>query len=193
MGNHRYAIDPDGAGGNDIFGVTCEFKYDKSIGITIVPHDKTGKTSVVSTPSHVLSYPQVEILQMRGLIAESEFCSQKLLYSCRQAVLLNDMNAPNSYFKDWSGSISQNWANADKSSLEGCACRLLKTCPAGHTCRCDGNFPVLQDEGGWVTNLQKLPISEVSFDGITPPNGRGFYSVGSLGCAPKPFCKKFII
>lgn len=193
LGNNKYAIDPDGAGGNNIFGVTCDFEYDKTIGITIVPHDNTDRTNVAKAISKVLNYPNVEITQMRGLISESEFCSQKLLYTCRQAVLLNNMNTPNSYFKDWSGSISQNWANADKSALEGCACRLLKTCPADNTCRCDSKLPILQDEGGWVTSLQKLPISQVSFDGIVQPNGRGFYSVGSLGCAPKPFCKEYII
>ncbi|CAD5119519.1 DgyrCDS8121 [Dimorphilus gyrociliatus] len=185
--NNRYAIDPDGAGGNDIFGVTCDFKYNKRIGITLVKHDQSGITNVAQEHSKVLNYFNVIIPQIRGLIKESEFCSQKLIYTCRQAVLLNDMTTPNSYFKDWSGAISENWANADKSSVQGCACRLLKTCPENFTCRCDSKLPVLQDEGGWVTNKNKLPVSEVSFDGISKPNGKGYYSLGTFGCGPQPF------
>lgn len=35
-GDNTYAIDSDGAGGLGLFGVTCDFKTNKSMGITIV-------------------------------------------------------------------------------------------------------------------------------------------------------------
>ena len=34
--NDEFAIDPDRAGGNDIFGAICDFKTDSKIGITQV-------------------------------------------------------------------------------------------------------------------------------------------------------------
>lgn len=35
-GNHEYAIDPDQGGPIEPFGVTCDFKTNKNIGITVV-------------------------------------------------------------------------------------------------------------------------------------------------------------
>ena len=37
--NNIYAVDPDSASGEDIFGVRCDFRTDRSIGISVVSYE----------------------------------------------------------------------------------------------------------------------------------------------------------
>ena len=114
------------------------------------------------------------------------------MYSCLNLALINNNDPMVSYFEDGYGNPSLTWAGADNSGGVGCACALLDTCPAGHTCHCDAGTSSLYNEGGFITNKAKLPVTKVVVGG-TNQGGEGSYEMGPVRCGPSTFGKLLII
>lgn len=190
----KHRIDPDGAAGKvDPFVVECDFSTTPAT--TIIHHDKEARTYSGNCQTRPRGCKNVKLnyrasmYQITKLMATSSKCSQFMRWECRHSVIWSYVKEKTSniytYWKSRQGTRMNYWAGGPKMG-KGCACGITKTCAdVTKLCNCDINDGVRREDYGTITDMTKLPASEVSFGDIEHPgvNGEnGYYTIGPLRC-----------
>ena len=182
-----YVIDPDGEGGVIAFTVVCDMTDKNNVGVTVITHDSEDRTLVQGCEpagcyERDIHYTGINLLQLGKLTAIYAHCEQFIKYECRSSILLNNGNM----FGWW---VSRDrdkmtyWGGANSIPLYKYACGVTGTCARSrHGCNCDENVGVWREDSGLLTNKSHLPVMQLRFGDISPPNELGYHTLGKLRC-----------
>ena len=68
-------------------------------------------------------------------------------------------------------------------AFQGCECGIARTCPNKlHICNCDANDQVWRQDGGFVTEKHRLPLSEVRVGDTGGDDETMRYVIGPVEC-----------
>ncbi|XP_022107773.1 uncharacterized protein LOC110988506 isoform X2 [Acanthaster planci] len=195
-----YRVDPDGPGGLDSFDVECEMET----GSTVVHHDEDVMGFEVSltggggdTPNYedpgayrkILNYTSASLPQIVALTNASDQCSQMLSFKCRRTELWNELGTQMTWWVSRDREKMSNWGGAP-SRFEGCGCYVNNGCENGLKCNCDNDNPGYRPTWRWdegpLTDMSKLPVTEVRVGDVGSPDERAQVSVGPLRCRGVP-------
>jgi hypothetical protein len=160
--NGEYTINPSG----EILKVECKFA--DGVGTTIVHHTNSNEEKAFSGCEAagcqlfdmVYDVPETDIAT---LVTSSLHCKQHIRYKCNGSGLW-----PNDPYGWW------NDKNNNKVGPTWCA--------ESNSCECDKNDNVWREDAGYITDMDKLPISSMSFGDMGDAGEASKVTVGSLEC-----------
>ncbi|ESP02989.1 hypothetical protein LOTGIDRAFT_230443 [Lottia gigantea] len=188
--NGKYTIDPDRSGDNPPFTVTCEFPFTV---VSTGPANLTGPDPG-STECYTVEYFDFDGNALTGsqvayLVSDSDYCTQKLEYECKNAPLTGNVN-----YTTCDGRPQTGWALS--SGYDMCSCGLTGTCVGGLNEKCNCDTVNGEKDEGTIYNSTRLPVCEVCITvdplgGNNPPSPGGVrsasYDVGMLKCSGAGF------
>lgn len=185
-------IDVDGSGPLDPFDVTCEFLTDGRV-LTVLGHSSEHST-VVDSFQEPGSYDQTieynaRMPQIEALLNRSRECSQRLIYSCRNARLFNspsdELNfRPFGWWLSRQNQMMDYWAGALKGSRK-CQCGIVGNCvDPTKWCNCDANTYDWLEDSGEIKDKEYLPVRGLRFGdtGTALDEKQAKYTLGPLIC-----------
>jgi len=130
----------------------------------------------------------VPLTQIDALIQVSDYCEQGFWYECTLAPLRIE-EVDFAFWTDRNGEQNIYFTGANKGfhscdchfSEEGCAEENTR----GNTCNCDANLPTPLTDSGTLTNTTALPVTKLSFGGLTYEIQSGAFQLGNLKCFGK--------
>ena len=129
-----------------------------------------------------IHYNGINLLQLGKLTAISAHCEQFIKYECHGTKLLLNGNM----FGWWvsrDGDKMTYWGGANSIPLYKCACGVTGTCAnSAYECNCDKTDSVWREDSGLWTNKSHLPVMQLRFGDISPPNELGYHTLGKLRC-----------
>ncbi|XP_071501088.1 uncharacterized protein [Diadema antillarum] len=181
-----YFLDPANGGESESFLAYCNFGFvvnDATI-MTTVTHDQTGWILVSNeggTLEQNITYPEGAPAKVGEMASNADFCYQYLMYECAQSQLYSSSTAL-SWWRDKDRNKMAYWAGNEAEST-GCYCNADSNCiGSSNLCHCDEASANPYRDGGWITNKNLLPISELVLGGVTNAANQGNYTVGDLIC-----------
>lgn len=185
--NNIYSIDPDGAGGQDLFAAKCDFDTESDIGITEVEHTKYIPIDVGTSNSQIvnLTYSEATVEQIHALVEYDKYCHQDVSFTCVRTPLINNGNNMYGYLVSQNKSMMHNFGTGPFKDTIGCVCKITNTCPKDKSCHCDAQFPNSVSDRGVVTAKESLPIRQANFQ-PRPQGGTAKFFISSIRCAPRP-------
>ncbi|XP_013408070.1 neurexin-4-like [Lingula anatina] len=155
-----------------------------------IGHDQGLRTKTdghESAGSHVFRVLyDVTIRQLTALMANSTNCKQHLKYECYSASIgANGFRVPsNSWWVSRDGESMTYWPGGDP-KLGGCACERTNTCAGGefgNKCNCDMNDHTWRQDEGYITDVTKLPVSELRFGDTGRSDELAYFTLGPVQC-----------
>uniref|UniRef100_A0A4W4H9P2 Contactin associated protein-like 5a n=1 Tax=Electrophorus electricus TaxID=8005 RepID=A0A4W4H9P2_ELEEL len=181
-----FSIDPDGSGPLGPIQVYCNMTENKVW--TVIDHNSTGQVRVRgSTPERIYSSrfdygasPE----QLGALVAESQYCQQRLTYRCRRSRLFNTWDGvPLSWWLDRSGERKTYWGGF-LPGVQQCACSLEENCvDMNFFCNCDADRDSWENDTGILSYKADLPVSGIAIGDTNRLGSEALYSVGPLECS----------
>ncbi|KAK1797512.1 hypothetical protein P4O66_000805 [Electrophorus voltai] len=181
-----FSIDPDGSGPLGPIQVYCNMTENKVW--TVIDHNGTGQVRVRgSTPERIYSSrfdygasPE----QLGALVAESQYCQQRLTYRCRRSRLFNTWDGvPLSWWLDRSGERKTYWGGF-LPGVQQCACSLEENCvDMNFFCNCDADRDSWENDTGILSYKADLPVSGIAIGDTNRLGSEALYSVGPLECS----------
>ena len=184
-GGGNYLIDPDGEGGLQPFGVTCDMTDKNGVGVTVISHDSENRTHVIGYEiaggySRNISYTGASLSQLAGLTRVSLHCEQFIKYECRGSLLLYN-NDRNGWWVSRDSTKMAYWGGT--SGNGNCACGMTNSCADSRRgCNCDKNDNVWREDSGLLTDKTKLPVKELRFGDTGNSGEEGYHTLGKLKC-----------
>ena len=161
---------------------------DKSnIGVTVISHDSEDRLLVQGCEpegcyQRDIHYTGANFLQLGNLTTTSAHCEQFIMYECYHAKLLDE-----SYMFSWwvsrDGDNMSYWGGSNSTYPYKCACGVTGTCADNtYGCNCDKNDLEWREDSGLLTSKSHLPVKQLRFGDITPPDELGYHALGKLRC-----------
>ncbi|KAM8945597.1 contactin-associated protein 1 [Pelodytes ibericus] len=182
----NYTVDPDGSGPLKPFTVYCEMSDERAW--TIVHHDREVSTKVVgSSPGHPymgeLSYWNASWGEITSLANGSEYCEQKIEFSCYKSRLLNSpAGFPYSFWMGRDNLRHFYWGGASPGT-QRCSCSLEKTCADPNVfCNCDADHLQWRSDKGVLRYRDHLPVTQVVVGDTNRSSSEAWFYVGPLRC-----------
>ncbi|KAM4622442.1 contactin-associated protein 1 [Discoglossus pictus] len=182
----NFTIDPDGSGPVKPFSVYCDIRDE--IAWTIVENDRYYRTKVTgSSPNEPflgeVHYQNASWNEVSALANGSEYCEQKIEFSCYKSRLLNSPSGLP--FSFWMGRNNERhfyWGGSNP-GIQRCDCGLKKNCadPRYH-CNCDADHLQWRYDSGLLNFRDHLPITRVVVGDTNRSSSEAWFSVGSLRC-----------
>uniref|UniRef100_H3AW98 Contactin associated protein 1 n=1 Tax=Latimeria chalumnae TaxID=7897 RepID=H3AW98_LATCH len=182
----NYTIDPDGSGPLRPFKVYCKITVERAW--TIVHHNRRYETRVTgsSIDKPLLArfdYWNASWDEVSALANVSEYCEQKLEFSCYRSRLLNTPTGlPYSF---WMGRNSERhfyWGGVSP-GIQGCACGLDKNCAdSRYYCNCDADYKRWLYDIGILNYRHHLPITQVVVGDTNRTGSEARFTAGPLRC-----------
>jgi len=191
-----YMIDPDGPLiGQEPFQVLCNF----TTGSTEVLHD-AGTLSLVEHCHDPGCYKKeviyingatnepVPLSQIEALIQLSDSCVQSFYYECILAPLQTE-DIDYAFWTDRHGEKNTYFTGSNK-GFHTCDCHFtnegcMEEDTKSNRCNCDANLPTPLTDSGTITNMTALPITKLSFGGLTYDIQTGAFQLGNFKCFGK--------
>ncbi|CAH2301993.1 contactin-associated 1 [Pelobates cultripes] len=189
----NYTVDPDGSGPMKPFTVYCDISEERAW--TTVHHDREVATKIVgTTPDHPymgeLHYWNASWGEISSLANGSEYCEQKIEFSCYKSRLLNSPEQVAAFttglpYSFWMGRDNLRhfyWGGSNPGS-QRCACSFEKTC-ADPTffCNCDADHLQWRSDKGVLKYRDHLPVTQVVVGDTNRSSSEAWFSVGPLRC-----------
>uniref|UniRef100_A0AAR2KID6 Contactin associated protein-like 5a n=1 Tax=Pygocentrus nattereri TaxID=42514 RepID=A0AAR2KID6_PYGNA len=181
-----FSIDPDGSGPLGPIQVYCNMTESKVW--TVVHHNSTSQArvrgSTLEKPYNMHFDYGASPEQLRMLVAQSEYCQQKITYQCRKSRLFNTWDgAPLSWWLDRSGERRTYWGGV-LPGVQQCACSLEENCiDLNYFCNCDADRDSWENDTGFLSYKEDLPVSGIAIGDTSRLNSEAVYSVGPLECS----------
>ncbi|XP_039268365.2 EGF and laminin G domain-containing protein-like [Styela clava] len=168
------------------FQVYCNFSNFKAV--TEIWHDLMrekniknceGKGCYSTTPTYSIS-----IKHIIQIIKNSVECKQYIKFRCRGAVIAHTNPAsPFAWWTSRGGEKMLYWGGSTSRQNGYCACGETGTCVNNqYKCNCDNNGNVMTQDEGYLTDMEKLPVSKMSFGDAGDPSEYGWHTLGKLEC-----------
>lgn len=185
--NNIYSIDPDGAGGENLFAAKCDFKTESDIGITEVEHSAFVPSNVGTPTTEIvnLTYSYATPEQIHGLVKYGKYCHQDVAFTCARTPLINNGQNMYGYLVSQANDKMKSFGTGPWNDTIGCACKVTNTCPNDKSCHCDELLPTPFKERGVITAKEFLPLRGANFQPL-PSGGTARLYVSSIRCGPRP-------
>lgn len=190
-------LDPDGIGAIEPYTSICNFN-EKGEAITVIDHKQKeefdgmkGGMKFSKYRFHRVEY-EMDYQKIKSLVESSAYCRQKVVFKCHKANFFNSKdNQANVAWKSRNGDVKQYWGGVVDGN-KGCACGVNKTCSdPTKLCNCDGNSPNWQEDSGYLSEKEFLPIRRLHVSGIK--EGSAKFYIGPLECFGKANKRKFSV
>ncbi|XP_053555352.1 contactin-associated protein 1 [Bombina bombina] len=182
----NYTLDPDGSGPLKPFNVYCDISEERAW--TIVQHDRYYSTKVLgSSPNEPflgeLHYWNASWAEVSSLANGSEYCEQRIEFSCFKSRLLNTpAGLP---FSFWMGRNNERhfyWGGSGP-GIQRCACGLEKNCAdPRYFCNCDADHSQWRYDKGLLNFRDHLPVTRVVVGDTNRTDSEARFFVGPLRC-----------
>ncbi|OCT62732.1 contactin-associated protein 1 [Xenopus laevis] len=182
----NYTIDPDGSGPMKPFYVYCSISEERAW--TIVHHDRYYSTKVIgSSPDQPflgeVNYLNASWGEVSALANGSEYCEQRIEFSCYRSRLLNTPNGLP--FSFWMGRNNERhfyWGGSSP-GIQRCACGIDKACVDPKLfCNCDADYSSWNYDKGLLKFRDHLPVTRVVVGDTNRTSSEAWFSVGPLRC-----------
>ncbi|XP_029429832.1 contactin-associated protein 1 [Rhinatrema bivittatum] len=182
----NYTIDADGSGPLKPFSVYCEITEERAW--SIIHHNryyatKIGGSSLERSYLGDLKYWNASWAEVSALANGSEYCEQRIEFSCYLSRLLNTPSGLP--FSFWMGRNNERhfyWGGSGP-GMQRCACGLEKNCvDPQFFCNCDADQPQWRYDKGILSFRDHLPVTQVVVGDTNRTNSEAWFSVGPLRC-----------
>ncbi|XP_013408079.1 contactin-associated protein-like 2 [Lingula anatina] len=186
-GHHQdghYLLDVDGKGGVQAFYVWCNMT--SSPPTASIGHDRGLRTKTVGyekVGSHICKVLyDVTMRQLTALMSNSSNCKQYFKYECHGALINTGGSGGQSTW--WVSRDGENmtYLPGGDPKLGGCACKRTNTCAGGHECNCDMNDLTWRQDEGYITDVSKLPVTELRFGDTGNAGEQAYFTLGPVEC-----------
>ncbi|XP_065061167.1 contactin-associated protein 1-like [Rhopilema esculentum] len=129
---------------------------------------------------HIITYknPLRDVISVVDKLGE---CRQWTRVDCSGMILISNTGQHFGYIVDRKGD-QMKYFGGGNSTGTGCQCGMTKSCVKAHLpCNCDANQMKWQFDEGYVTEQNRLPITEIRL-GDTGNNEYGSHIIGALEC-----------
>ncbi|XP_040293573.1 contactin-associated protein 1 [Bufo bufo] len=182
----NFTVDPDGSGPLKPFTVYCDISEERAW--SIVQNDRYYRTKVVgSNPDQPflgeVNYWNASWGEVSSLANGSEYCEQRIEFSCYRSRLLNTpMGLPYSFWMGRNNERHFYWGGSNP-GIQRCACGIEKTCAdPRHFCNCDADHLQWRYDKGLLTFRDHLPVTQVVVGDTNRSSSEAWFSVGPLRC-----------
>ena len=158
-----------------------------NIGVTVISHDSEDTTLVEGCEpkgcyQRDIHYTGANFLQLGNLTSISTHCEQFIKYECHHASLLNN-GLMESWWVSRDGDQMTYWGGSNSTYPNKCACGVTGTCAdITYGCNCDKDSLEWLEDSGLLTTKSHLPVKQLRFGDTTPPDERGYHTLGKLRC-----------
>ncbi|XP_069490520.1 contactin-associated protein 1 [Ambystoma mexicanum] len=182
----NYTVDPDGSGPLQPFTVYCQITAERAW--TIVYHDRYYATKVLGSSPDLpflgpLKYWNASWGEVSALANGSEYCEQRIEFSCYRSRLLNTPSGLP--FSFWMGRRNERhfyWGGASP-GVQRCACGMEKNCADPQLfCNCDTEHLLWRYDKGLLNYRDHLPVTQVVVGDTNRTSSEAWFSVGPLRC-----------
>ncbi|XP_048373549.1 contactin-associated protein 1 [Sphaerodactylus townsendi] len=182
----NYTIDPDGSGPLKPFVVYCDIREDRAW--TTVWHNRYWATRVTGySPEKpflgIVDYWNASWGEVSALANASEYCEQRIEFSCYLSRLLNTQTGMPLSF--WMGRNSERhyyWGGSPP-GLGRCACGMDKNCADPRFyCNCDADHAMWRTDKGLLNFVDHLPITQVVVTDTNRTGSAAEFLLGPLRC-----------
>ncbi|XP_069808570.1 contactin-associated protein 1 isoform X2 [Dendropsophus ebraccatus] len=182
----NYTVDPDGSGPLKPFTVYCDISEERAW--TIVQNDRYYRTKVVgSSPDQPylgeVNYWNASWGEVSSLANGSEYCEQRIEYSCYKSRLLNTpMGLPYGFWMGRNNERHFYWGGSNP-GIPRCGCGIEKNCAdPKHFCNCDADHSQWRYDKGLLTFRDHLPVTQIVVGDTNRTGSEAWFSVGPLRC-----------
>ncbi|XP_053309785.1 contactin-associated protein 1 [Spea bombifrons] len=182
----NYTVDPDGSGPLKPFTVYCDISAERAW--TIVHHDRYYATKVLgSSPDQPymgeVHYWNASWGEVSALANGSEYCEQRIEFSCYKSRLLNTPSGlPYSFWMGRNNERHFYWGSSSP-GIQRCACGLEKSCADPNLfCNCDADHLQWRYDKGILSYRDHLPVTQVVVGDTNRSSSEAWFSVGPLRC-----------
>ncbi|XP_019361270.1 PREDICTED: contactin-associated protein 1 isoform X1 [Gavialis gangeticus] len=182
----NYTIDPDGSGPLKPFTVYCDMREDRAW--TIIRHNRHYATRVLGSSVDrpylgAVEYWNASWAEVSALANASEYCEQRIEFSCYNSRLLNTPSGLP--FSFWMGRHNQGhyyWGGS-RPGIQRCACGLDKNCADSRFfCNCDADHALWRVDKGLLNFVDHLPVTQVVVGDTNRSSSEAQFLVGPLRC-----------
>ena len=178
-----YTVYPQGL--RSAVRVYCDMTSKNGVGVTEIGHDSESRTLVSGyelpgSYRRSIKY-QLPMEQIGAIISQSQNCEQLIKYECYQSMLFTHYPKHRGSWVSRQGSQMNYWGGADVNSGK-CACGTKNSCAGGGICNCDSNDSKLQEDSGYLTDKNTLPVTQLRFGDTGDSNEYGYHTLGKLRC-----------
>ena len=184
-----YDIDPDGEGGFEPFGVTCDMIDRNGVGVTVIDHDSEDRTLVQGYEENGgyvrdVHYSGATVAQLADLTVASAQCEQFIKYECYNAALLYGGNSASWWVSRDSNKMTY-WGGSTSADPYKCACGVTSPNSCANPnrgCNCDKNDNAWREDSGLLTEKSDLPVSQLRFGDTGSSIEKGYHTLGKFKC-----------
>ncbi|KAG9474253.1 hypothetical protein GDO78_004522, partial [Eleutherodactylus coqui] len=155
---------------------------------TIIQHDRYYRTKVLgSNPDQPflgeVHYWNASWGEVSSLANGSEYCEQRIEYSCYRSRLLNTpMGLPYSFWMGRNNERHFYWGGSNP-GIQRCGCGIEKTCAdPRYFCNCDADHAQWRYDKGLLTFRDHLPVTQVVVGDTNRSGSEAWFSLGPLRC-----------
>uniref|UniRef100_A0A8C8R524 Contactin associated protein 1 n=1 Tax=Pelusios castaneus TaxID=367368 RepID=A0A8C8R524_9SAUR len=182
----NFTIDPDGSGPLKPFTVYCDIREDRAW--TIIRHSRHYTTRVTGSSLDqpflgAVEYWNASWAEVAALANGSEYCEQRIEFSCYNSRLLNTPSGLP--FSFWMGRHAQRhyyWGGSPP-GVQRCACGMDKSCAdPKHFCNCDADYAQWRTDKGLLNFVDHLPVTQIVVGDTNRSNSEAQFLLGPLRC-----------
>ena len=184
--SNTFKIDPDGPNGPGLpFYARCVYQEKPEAFLTFVtPTISEESTTDANGCSQKNVTYLADLNNLKTLVDNSEFCRQKIEYSCLDAPIIGSDGLPQVGWLNRYSKTSKTFATPYSTDPIGCPCALTGSCKGGELCNCDVKDGVRSSDQGFIIDSDTLPVTGLH---NCNPESNGDFALNSLVCGTLQF------
>ena len=181
-----YFINPQGLNSSPLVQVCCDMSSKNGVGVTLIGHNSKSATYVRGYESagsyrRRINY-KISMEQIVAIMKHSGNCEQYIKYRCFHTMIWWG-HQQQAWWVSRQGHRMNYWGGAAVNSGK-CACGMTNSCDGGGKCNCDKNDEYWHQDSGYLTDKNRLPVTELRFGDTGDGTNReyGYHTLGKLQC-----------
>ena len=166
------------------FSVYCNMTAKDEIGVIEIGHDSEKEIEVTGNGAGKPYYGrniiyEISMEKIVAVINQSKYCEQFIKYKCQYSYLFRKNYG---WWVSRQGKRMNYWGGAAVNSGK-CACGMTNTCAGGQPlCNCDAGIHEFREDSGFLTDMNRLPVTVLRFGDTDRSSEHGFHTLGKLRC-----------
>jgi hypothetical protein len=181
-----YFINPQGLNSSPLVQVYCDMSSKNGVGVTLIGHNSESATYVRGYGSagsyrRRINY-KISTEQIVAIMKRSGNCEQYIKYRCFHTMIWWG-HQQQAWWVSRQGHRMNYWGGAAINSGK-CACGMTNSCDGRGKCNCDKNDEYWHQDSGYLTDKNRLPVTELRFGDTGDGTNReyGYHTLGKLQC-----------